>query len=293
VAESTGKENTGVVPIEGEPLGPAHHYGDDRSSSRSGSRASPIPISTGRRRMDAHGAVARIDLPDDAMLVSSIGGSGHALAGALLHIDPFDEPNVQESKDATQRILDELARTGRLPMESRRAERRHRDPRDGRGLGAGRGRRPLDAQPRDDPEPIPQPGRAAQYLAVSRSSSAPPRARHRLRSSGAIERDPRARAQGYGPRYLHSRSSTRGTERGMFLILTTEHKTDLPIPKAVHLRPARTAQALGDYEALRRTEGPRSGCTSQGVEAGLAALHRSGGAGALGHARGVAPAVIR
>jgi len=283
VAESTGKEHTGVVPIEGEPLGPTHHYGEDRLFLTLRLQGEPEPdLDRLEGEWTRTGAPwLRIDLPDR----DAIAGEFYrwevavALAGALLHIDPFDEPNVQESKDATQRILDELAKAGRLPTGEPHAQ-----------SGGIEIHATNDVWKRIETDIPSMPslemilnrflGLAAphSYLAVlafiertAASEASFALLRRAIRNAIHIPV-----LQGYGPRYLHSIGQLYkgGPDEGMFLILTTEHKTDLPIPgKPFTFGQLETAQALGDYEALAAHGRPALRLHfSHGVDAGLATL---------------------
>ena len=283
VAESTGKEHTGVVPIEGEPLGPTHHYGEDRLFLTLRLQGEPEPdLDRLEGEWTRTGAPwLRIDLPDR----DAIAGEFYrwevavALAGALLHIDPFDEPNVQESKDATQRILDELAKAGRLPTGEPRAQ-----------SGGIEIYATNDVWKRIETDIPSMPslemilnrflGLAAphSYLAVlafiertAASEASFALLRRAIRNAIHIPV-----LQGYGPRYLHSIGQLYkgGPDEGMFLILTTEHKTDLPIPgKPFTFGQLENAQALGDYEALAAHGRPALRLHfSRGVDAGLATL---------------------
>jgi len=283
VAESTGKEHTGVVPIEGEPLGPTHHYGEDRLflTLRLQGEAEPDLDRLEGEWTRTGAPWLRIDLPDR----DAIAGEFYrwevavALAGALLHIDPFDEPNVQESKDATQRILDELAKAGRLPTGEPRAQ-----------SGGIEIHATNDVWKRIETDIPSMPslemilnrflGLAAphSYLAVlafiertAASEASFALLRRAIRNAIHIPV-----LQGYGPRYLHSigQLNKGGPDEGMFLILTTEHKTDLPIPgKPFTFGQLETAQALGDYEALAAHGRPALRLHfSRGVDAGLATL---------------------
>ena len=123
VAESTGKEGTGLLPVDGETPGSPAAYGDDRVSSTCASKASPTSAPPRRWRRRSKRPVSR----PDASTLADVWDMGAeflrweiavAAAGAVLGIDPFDQPNVQESKDNTRRLLrayagDALCRRGR------------------------------------------------------------------------------------------------------------------------------------------------------------------------------------
>jgi glucose-6-phosphate isomerase len=115
VAESTGKQQKGIVPVVREPLGRPEVYGDDRAFVVIEHLKDPV---AGVEQLEAAGLpVHRIRLEERAAL----GGEfvrweiATALAGVLLDIDPFDQPNVAESKQNTDEVLDEVARGTALP----------------------------------------------------------------------------------------------------------------------------------------------------------------------------------
>jgi len=104
VAESTGKAGTGVVPVVDEPIGPADVYGPDRLVVAIGQVDHPL----GLEALAAAGQpVAQLTLPDPVDLGSQVlvWEVATALACAVLGVNPFDQPNVAEAKDATSRVL--------------------------------------------------------------------------------------------------------------------------------------------------------------------------------------------
>ena len=127
LAESTGKEGTGLVPIDGEPPGPPSVYGDDRVFVYLNveGEADDRAVSALQALAEAGQPTMTLTLPDvwDVAAEFVRWEIAVAAAGAVLGIDPFDQPNVQESKDNTRRLLGELAAAGRLPDVGRRARR--------------------------------------------------------------------------------------------------------------------------------------------------------------------------
>src|SRR5216683_2067229 len=115
LAESTGKEGKGIVPVEGEPLGRPLVYGDDRlfvyirMDADAPNRAvaalekagQPVVTLTLRDKLDLGGEFLRWEIAT-------------AIAGSVLGIDPFDQPNVQESKDNTKKVLAKYRASGKL-----------------------------------------------------------------------------------------------------------------------------------------------------------------------------------
>ncbi len=115
VAESLGKSGRGVVPVVGEPIGAPEAYGTDRCFVElrlDGARA------PGADALEAAGLpVLSLDLADalDVGAQFMLWEVAVAMAGVLLDVNPFDEPNVAESKQSTGRVLDELAEGTPLP----------------------------------------------------------------------------------------------------------------------------------------------------------------------------------
>jgi glucose-6-phosphate isomerase len=248
VAESTGKQGNGIVPIAGEttkaPAGDDRmavvvridgHGPDDEAVDRM--RAAGVPLMT-------------IDMPD----IQALGAEflrweiATATAGRILEINPFDEPNVQQAKEATHVLLQAYTTRGELPVKepdstrdgiqftlSRAARER---------LGANGVDRFLGLlAPRD-------------YLALL--AYVPPDdpvfgpVLRELRNRVAIDKRC-ATMFSYGPRYLHSTGQLHkgGANTGVFVIVTAPAEADLPIPAAPYsFGVLEMAQALGDFQSL-------------------------------------------
>ena len=119
VAESTGKEGKGIIPVDNEPLGTSEVYGQDRVFVYI--RHSAAPDSEQEAKVSAlekagH-PVIRIELTDLINLGEEffLWEMATAVAGSILGINAFDQPNVQESKDYTKAYLDEFKKSGKLP----------------------------------------------------------------------------------------------------------------------------------------------------------------------------------
>src|SRR6185436_16504692 len=117
IAESTGKRGVGIVPVDSEPLGAVEGYGNDRAFVRialdGGTAGSRDELAAA---LEAAGhPVIRIDMSDPI----DLGGEffrwevATAIAGAVLGIDPFDQPNVEEAKEQTRRVLSASDTAGR------------------------------------------------------------------------------------------------------------------------------------------------------------------------------------
>ncbi len=259
LAESTGKEGKGLIPVDGEPAGEPSVYGDDRLFVRLRLEGERDGLEEVVRALEAAGQPVvttalrdRYDLGQEFFRWEM----ATAVAGALLGINPFDEPNVQESKENTARLLRELEATGRLPegtpfleegglslyCDEATATQLRREARDSRLaalLGAHLGR----ARPGD-------------YVALL--AYLPRRREHEesLSRVRAAVRDATrlATTLGFGPRYLHSTGQLHkgGPDRAVFLQLTADDQAELPIPgQRYGFGTLKRAQALGDLQALQ------------------------------------------
>ena len=260
LAESTGKEGRGIVPVEGEPPGFARYYSSDRCFVSITLAYEPAPerSSLGAELRQAGAPWVEITLTDRTELAAQFyrWEVATALAGATLEIDPFDEPNVQESKDNTAAILAEVERTGKPPT----GEPRSREDRvavfASETLWSA-----LTSKTPGHPSLEMLLGRFLalkkpnDYLAIlaylertAATESSFAQLRREIRDAVRIPV-----LQGYGPRYLHSIGQLfkGGPETGMFLQITTEEAQDLPIPGSrVTFGKLELAQALGDFRSL-------------------------------------------
>jgi transaldolase/glucose-6-phosphate isomerase len=256
VAESTGKNGTGILPVAGEPVSAAGEYGDDRVIVRMMLRDEP-----GRGGAPTLSALEQMGTP---MAIIDAGSRAlpHALgaefvrwelatvtAGALLGINPFDEPNVKQAKDATRTLLDAFGREGTLPVPEPDAEFEH-----AAFTLTGPARRLLSGRTADRFLSLLQPGdyfAVLAYLVERADTSAVVRD---LRA--AVKAKTRcATAFGYGPRYLHSTGQLHkgGPNTGVFLILTAPGQ-DIDVPgEPFSFGVLELAQALGDFASLDQT----------------------------------------
>lgn len=283
VAESTGKNGTGIIPVEGEPLGPAHHYGSDRilvTITLEGE--SDAEIARLSADLGAAGTpTIRIDLGDRDAVAGEfyVWEAATALAGAVLQVNPFDEPNVQESKDKTAAILASFERAGAIPAEEPRTR--------GDGieiyapdqvwarLQAGAPSMPSLEMVLNRFLALAEPGGYLAILAYLERTAAAEASFSLLRRAvrNAVHIPV---LQGYGPRYLHSIGQLfkGGPTTGMFLEITVADPTDIAIPgRKLSFGQLKSAQALGDFEALAERERPilRLHLT-QGADQGLKAV---------------------
>jgi transaldolase/glucose-6-phosphate isomerase len=238
IAESTGKEGKGILPVEGEAPGKPTAYGNDRVF---------VYLRLGRdakhdkavKALEKAGhPVIEIQLSD----VYELGGEflrweiATAVAGRVLGINPFDQPNVQEAKDITKQYLAELAQSGRLPEAGAALSPATED------FGV-RLRKYFSLVRRND------------YIALMAYFERTPRREKLLRELQALLRDQTRAATtiGYGPRFLHSTGQLHkgGANNGVFLQLLVDDVVDAPIEGEPYtFSGLKQAQALGDYGAL-------------------------------------------
>ena len=255
VAESTGKNGYGIVPVTGEPLPAADacspdrvfvHYsvaGDDDAGAR--------------LALDALGAAGHpvflIDLPEP----EALGGEflrweiATATAGAVLGVNPFDEPDVSAAKQATADLLEHRASEGAFPAATARASHGGVDL-----FSTENGSPAGDASIGGILSEWLNQGAEGGYVAVlgyfapsPERDAAMERLRDRLRTRTGL-----ATTFGYGPRYLHSTGQLHkgGQDGGIFLVITADPVEDLDLPDSgFSLGTLLRAQALGDVRTLR------------------------------------------
>jgi glucose-6-phosphate isomerase len=218
IAESTGKQGKGILPVADEPLVAPDAYGPDRVFAHIGGGD---PLGSVR---DAGHPVLAIDAgrPADLGRLFFLWELATAVAGWVLEINPFDQPNVQEAKDATSRVL-----AGGPP---------DLDPGD------------LDAL-LDGVAP-PNYVAVMGYLPYSADTDAKvARLRERLVSEHGV-----ATTFGYGPRFLHSTGQLHkgGPPTGRFVQIVHEPEAQIPVPgEPYDFGTLLKAQADGDLQTLR------------------------------------------
>ncbi|OGN86751.1 MAG: hypothetical protein A2X23_06165 [Chloroflexi bacterium GWC2_73_18] len=271
VAESTGKAGTGIVPIDGEPPGPPEAYGPDRVFVRIG-LADDLAWMHRTDALLAELAVA--GHPVIGLTMDDLGGLGGeffrwefatAVAGAVLGVNPFDEPDVDGAKRMTEAVLARLPEpdtAGRVDVfaETPNAIIAQAPPlrlvgdaplrlAAGPGTVPGELRRHLDRVPENG------------YLAIGAFIAASEARDAALRRIRLALRDATRRpvVVGYGPRYLHSTGQLfkGGTPSGCFLQLLADGREPLEIPgRPYGFETLIDAQAEGDFQALEAHERP-------------------------------------
>jgi transaldolase/glucose-6-phosphate isomerase len=230
VAESTGKHGRGILPVADEPLGEPDVYGEDRVFVYLRDADSPdedVDEAVEKLAEAGHPTVTLATHgPTDLGRIFFLSEFAVAVAGWALEINPFDQPNVQEAKDNTKRVLD----SGAVPDLPAADDQALRD------LLA-------DAEP---PHYVAIMG----YLPYSQDleeAMADLRTTVRSLTGSAV-------TFGYGPRFLHSTGQLHkgGPPNGRFLQLTGDPTTDVPIPGAGYsFGTLIAAQAAGDLQTLR------------------------------------------
>ena len=255
IAESTGKEGKGIIPIAGETLGSPAVYGNDRLFVHIGVGAPDEDTDAKLRALESagHPVVRRrlhdlLDLGEELYLWEM----ATAVAGAIIGINSFDQPNVQESKDNTRHYLEVYKKNGSLPDQELASE--------GRGLRA-----------YCDAETLGQLGsggtieafiaahlsraHAGDYIALLDYIMETPEHEDVIQAIRTHLRDALrvATTTGYGPRFLHSTGQLHkgGPASGVFIQVTADNAVDLPLPNETFtFGVLKQAQALGDFQSL-------------------------------------------
>ena len=284
VCESTGKDGKGIIPIDREPLGPPEAYGADRLFVYTRLRSAPDAAQDDRvAALERAGhPVVRLELDDAYDLGQEFfrWEVATAVAGAILGIHPFDQPDVEASKLATRKLTAEYERTGTLPAEtpifSDGRIALFADERNAKALDRAVGhRRSLAGYLGAHLGRLTE-GDYFALLAYVEMNEANERALQAIRAS---VRDARrvATCVQFGPRFLHSTGQgyKGGPNTGVFLQITCDDPLDLPVPgQSYTFGVVKAAQARGDFHVLaernRRALRVHLGADLQGA---LAVLH--------------------
>jgi len=239
IAESTGKEGKGLVPVVDEPAGARETYGRDRLFVYL--RLDDDPTYDGfvsSMEKAGHPVVTlRLHGPYDLGREIFRWEFATAVAGAILGINPFDQPNVQEAKDITGKLLETYGNAGEMPT--------------GQRMGV------------DDPtlagalKDLLSRVKAGAYIAINAFVDPSPETRETLQAIRTSLRDgfKVATTLGFGPRFLHSTGQIHkgGPDKGLFIQITADDAQDAEIPgEPYSMGVLKSAQAIGDYEALQK-----------------------------------------
>jgi transaldolase/glucose-6-phosphate isomerase len=260
LAESTGKQGKGIIPVDREDLGAPEVYGNDRmfayvrldSAPNSGQDAKVAALEA------AGHPVVRISVADiyDLGQEFSRWEIATAVAGSILGINPFNQPDVEASKIATRNLTAEYEKTGSLPAEKPMLEeagiKLFTDSRNADALAQVAGKdKSLVGYLRAHLNRI----GTGDYFALlaytemnSASESPLQEMRHALRDKKRV-----ATCLEFGPRFLHSTGQAYkgGPNSGVFLQVTCDDAVDLPVPGQKYtFGVVKAAQARGDFQVL-------------------------------------------
>lgn len=260
IAESTGKEGQGIIPVDREALGAPEIYGNDRVFAYLRLESAPD------RAQDAAVAVLeKAGHPVVRIALADIYDLGQeffrweiatAVAGAIIGINPFNQPDVEASKIVTKELTTAYEQTGKLPPESpifaEQGIKLFSDEKNAARLAAAVGDdKTLVAYLRVHLNSI-QPGDYAAFLAYIEMNEANEAlvqaARHAVRDKKRV-----ATCLGFGPRFLHSTGQAYkgGPNSGVFLQITADDRLELAVPEQTYtFGIVKAAQARGDFQVL-------------------------------------------
>jgi transaldolase/glucose-6-phosphate isomerase len=260
IAESTGKDGKGLVPVDREPVGPPEVYGGDRVFVYI--RLLTAPDAEQDRAVEALAAaghaLVRIQVPDPYRLGQEFfrWEIATAVAGSILGINPFNQPDVEASKIATKKLTAEFEKTGSLPQEEpilvEGGIKLFTDAANASAIRAAAGSdSSLKGYLRAHLNTI----KAGDYLALLAYIEMNKAHEEPLQSIRKSVRDAKRAATclGFGPRFLHSTGQAYkgGPNTGVFLQITANDEIDIPVPGQKYtFGIVKAAQARGDFEVL-------------------------------------------
>ena len=237
IAESTGKHGFGTLPLATEPEGQPEVYGADRTF---------FLINTESPVTESFSSITvTIDSPIDFAELLYRFEIATATAGAILGVNPFDQPNVQAAKIIAQKELEKIQATGTLPELKFDVESRELAISGSNGQNVGQALASFLHNHNS--------GDVVQFLAFLPETD---QTTDQIQSIRTATRDRLnlATAFGYGPRYLHSTGQYHkgGPNNGLYVVLTSEDAEDPQIPgMGASFGQLKMAQALGDIGALK------------------------------------------
>ncbi len=260
VAESTGKEGKGIIPVEGESVGAPEVYAQDRVFAyiryEQGADSKQDAAVTALEQ--AGHPIIRIDMADLLNLGQEffLWEMATAVAGAMLGINAFDQPNVQESKDYTKAHLETFKNAGKLsessPLLVDGDVQVFADEMNGKAL---KGCSTLDDLVAAHVTRLQAGDYFAMNVYVERTEAVHEifaNIRTKIRETKQV-----ATTLGYGPRFLHSTGQLHkgGPNSGVFIQVTCDDAKDLTIPDEPYsFGVLKAAQALGDLQSLTSRE---------------------------------------
>jgi glucose-6-phosphate isomerase len=260
IAESTGKIGKGLVPVDREALGAPEVYGNDRVFAHL--RLANEPDTGQTQKLEtlrsAGHPVVEIELADTYDLGQEFfrWEIATAVAGSILKINPFNQPDVEASKIVTRQLTEAYEKTGKLPEESpifdQGGIKLFTDERNAANLKALAGsNRSLTGLLRAHLSQL-KPGDYMALLAYIEMSGAHEEKLQAMRHA-VRDRKQVATCLGFGPRFLHSTGQAYkgGPNSGVFLQITCDDANDLPVPGQKYtFGIVKAAQARGDFQVL-------------------------------------------
>jgi transaldolase / glucose-6-phosphate isomerase len=260
IAESTGKNGKGLIPIVGEPLGPPDAYGHDRLFVYL-----RLDDQAETEQDAALDALERAGQPVVRIAIAGIDDIGQeffrwefatAVAASIIGINPFDQPDVEASKIATRTLTSDFEKIGMLPTETPIFEeagvKLFTDAKNASILEQGLGReRSLGGYLRAHLNRI-RPGDYVAMLAYLAMTDSYEDALQAMRLA-VRDRTRVATCLGFGPRFLHSTGQAYkgGPNTGVFLQITCDDATDIPVPgQKYSFGVVKAAEARGDFAVL-------------------------------------------
>jgi hypothetical protein len=257
LAESTGKEGKGLIPVNGEVLGDPYVYTNDRVFVHIYLKSDDIIEDEQKlnKLVEAGHPVIRIKLPDSL----SLGGEYYrweiaaAVSGLMMSINPFDQPNVEESKKNTADLLEEWKKKGNFKIADPFAKQST--------LSVYCGKRTVqllkkhDATVEDALKVFTELARPGDYIAFLPYFELSEKRKNLLQNWRNELRDELKIATTLlvGPRYLHSTGQLHkgGPDSGLYIILVSEENVKLTIPgQNFGFDTLHHAQSLGDFHSL-------------------------------------------
>ena len=259
IAESTGKEGKGIIPVDREAIGPPTAYGDDRlfaylrleDAPDAAQDAAVAALEKAGKPVVTIRVATRYDLGEEFVRWEI----ATAIAGAVLGINPFNQPDVEASKIVTKSLTSEYEKTGKLPSEAPFFE--------GEGVKLFADAKNVDALKKGTPAPslgayvkthLGRLGKGDYFALLAYIEMNVPneavvqRLRHLVRDRRRV-----ATVLGFGPRFLHSTGQgyKGGPNSGVFLQVTCDDAQDLPVPGQKYtFGIVKSAQARGDFAVL-------------------------------------------
>lgn len=283
LAESTGKQGKGLIPVDREEIGPPEVYGNDRVFAYVRLESAPDASQDAKvAALEKAGhPVVRMSLRDTYDLGQSFfrWEIATAVAGSIIGINAFNQPDVEASKVATRNLTDQYEKTGSLPAEQPILEeagiKLFADDKNAAALASAAGNdKSLALYVRAHLARI----KAGDYFATlayvemnDANEASLQKIRHAVRDKKRV-----ATCLGFGPRFLHSTGQAYkgGPNSGVFLQITCDDATDLPVPGQKYtFGIVKAAQARGDFAVLaERNRRALRVHLGKDVQAGLAQL---------------------